>query len=98
MGKKSGKSEPTKVDQVYVLGLDANGKPRAARFPKILEPSPRAGVADRELFRLGEWGALGAIYRTTGSLKPVRDVRFGALYGLMSDIAACPKSAKLRSR
>jgi hypothetical protein len=32
MGKKTGKTEPAKVDQVYVLGLDANGKPRGARF------------------------------------------------------------------
>ena len=28
MGKTSGKNEPAKVDPVYVLGLDANGKPR----------------------------------------------------------------------
>jgi hypothetical protein len=35
MGKKSGKSEPAKVDQVYVLGLDANGKPRGARFGEL---------------------------------------------------------------
>ena len=35
MGKKSGKSEPAKVDQVYVLGLDANGKPRGARFAEL---------------------------------------------------------------
>jgi hypothetical protein len=35
MGKKSGKSEPGKVDQVFVLGLDANGKPRGARFAEL---------------------------------------------------------------
>src|SRR5205085_8990001 len=33
--KKSGKSGPAKVDPVYVLGLDANGKPRGARFPEL---------------------------------------------------------------
>lgn len=32
MGKKTGKTEPAKVDPVYVIGLDANGKPRGARF------------------------------------------------------------------
>jgi hypothetical protein len=37
MGKKSGKTAPAKVDPVYVLGLDANGKPRGARFSS--EPS-----------------------------------------------------------
>src|SRR5258708_16186557 len=35
MGKKSGKNEPAKVDPVYVLGLDANGKPRGARFAEL---------------------------------------------------------------
>src|SRR6202035_1429616 len=35
MGKKSGKNEPAKVDPVYVLGLDANGKPRGARFGEL---------------------------------------------------------------
>src|SRR5439155_25297406 len=35
MGKKTGKTEPAKVDQVYVLGLDANGKPRGARFAEL---------------------------------------------------------------
>ena len=35
MGKKSGKTAPAKVDQVYVLGLDANGKPRGARFAEL---------------------------------------------------------------
>jgi hypothetical protein len=35
MGKKSGKSEPAKIDQVYVLGLDANGKARGARFAEL---------------------------------------------------------------
>jgi len=35
MGKKTGKTESAKVDQVYVLGLDANGKPRGARFAEL---------------------------------------------------------------
>src|SRR5882724_2530804 len=35
MGKKSGKNETTKVDPIYVLGLDANGKPRGARFGEL---------------------------------------------------------------
>jgi len=35
MGKKSGKNELAKVDPVYVLGLDANGKPRGARFSEL---------------------------------------------------------------
>jgi len=35
MGKTSGKNEPAKVDPVYVLGLDANGKPRGARFAEL---------------------------------------------------------------
>jgi hypothetical protein len=35
MGKKSGKNEPTKANPVYVLGLDANGKPRGARFAEL---------------------------------------------------------------
>jgi hypothetical protein len=35
MGKKSGKNEPAKVDPVYVVGLDANGKPRGARFGEL---------------------------------------------------------------
>src|SRR5882672_7454159 len=35
MGKTSGKSAPAKVDPVYVLGLDANGKPRGARFGEL---------------------------------------------------------------
>ncbi len=35
MGKKSGKNEPAKVNPVFVLGLDANGKPRGARFAEL---------------------------------------------------------------
>ncbi|QIG97159.1 hypothetical protein [Bradyrhizobium sp. 6(2017)] len=35
MGKKTGKAAAAKVDQVYVLGLDANGKPRGARFAEL---------------------------------------------------------------
>lgn len=35
MGKKTGKTEPAKADPVYVLGLDANGKPRGARFAEL---------------------------------------------------------------
>jgi hypothetical protein len=35
MGKKSEKNGLAKVDPVYVLGLDANGKPRGARFPEL---------------------------------------------------------------
>jgi hypothetical protein len=37
MGKKSGKNELAKVDPVYVLGLDANGKPRGARFGELMD-------------------------------------------------------------
>src|ERR1700740_3663882 len=44
MGKKSGKSEPAKVDQVYVLGLDANGKPRGARFAELKDPIASAAM------------------------------------------------------
>src|SRR3954468_8227024 len=35
MANKSGKNEPAKFDPVYVLGLDANGKPRGARFAEL---------------------------------------------------------------
>ena len=35
MGKKTGKTEPAKADPVYVVGLDANGKPRGARFAEL---------------------------------------------------------------
>ncbi|MCK1580659.1 hypothetical protein IVB03_13975 [Bradyrhizobium sp. 168] len=35
MGKKTGKTASAKVDPVYVLGLDANGKPRGARFAEL---------------------------------------------------------------
>lgn len=35
MGKKAERREPARVDQVFVLGLDANGKPRGARFPEL---------------------------------------------------------------
>jgi hypothetical protein len=35
MGKKSGKNEPAKTSPVFVLGLDANGKPRGARFAEL---------------------------------------------------------------
>src|SRR6267378_4515024 len=34
MGKKTAKTL-AKIDQVYVLGLDANGKPRGARFAEL---------------------------------------------------------------
>jgi hypothetical protein len=44
MGKKSGKSEPAKVDPVYVLGLDANGKPRGARFPELKDSIASAAM------------------------------------------------------
>lgn len=35
MGTKTGKAAPAKVDRVYVLGLDADGKPRGARFAEL---------------------------------------------------------------
>ena len=35
MGKKTGKTEPAKADPVYVIGLDANGKARGARFAEL---------------------------------------------------------------
>ncbi|ABQ33466.1 hypothetical protein [Bradyrhizobium sp. BTAi1] len=35
MGKKTGKAEPAKIDPVYVIGLDAKGKPRGARFAEL---------------------------------------------------------------
>src|SRR5262245_59310279 len=35
MGKKTGKTAPAKVDPVYVIGLDANGKQRGARFAEL---------------------------------------------------------------
>src|SRR5205085_10181367 len=42
--KKSGKSGPAKVDPVYVLGLDANGKPRGARFPELKDSIASAAM------------------------------------------------------
>jgi hypothetical protein len=49
MGKKPVKSAPAKVDQVYVVGLDANGKPRGARFtiPTICKPLSPLSAMDR---------------------------------------------------
>jgi hypothetical protein len=44
MGKKSGKNEPAKVDPVYVLGLDANGKPRGARFSELKDNIASAAI------------------------------------------------------
>jgi hypothetical protein len=44
MGKKTGKNQPTKVDQVYVLGLDANGKPRGARFAELKDSIASAAM------------------------------------------------------
>jgi hypothetical protein len=44
MGKKSGKGEPAKVDPVYVLGLDANGKPRGARFAELKDNIVSAAI------------------------------------------------------
>ena len=44
MGKTSGKSAPAKVDPVYVLGLDANGKPRGARFSELKDSICSAGL------------------------------------------------------
>jgi hypothetical protein len=44
MGKKSGKNESTKVDPIYVLGLDANGKPRGARFPELKDSIASAAM------------------------------------------------------
>jgi hypothetical protein len=44
MAKKSGKNEPTKVDPVYVLGLDANGKPRGARFAELKDSISSAAM------------------------------------------------------
>lgn len=44
MGKKAEKKEPVQVDQVYVLGLDANGKPRGARFPELRDSIASAAM------------------------------------------------------
>ena len=44
MGKKAEKKEPARVDQVYVLGLDANGKPRGARFPELKDSIASAAM------------------------------------------------------
>jgi hypothetical protein len=44
MGKKTGKTEPAKIDQVYVLGLDANGKPRGARFAELKDSIVSAAI------------------------------------------------------
>ena len=44
MGKKSGKNEPAKVNPVFVLGLDANGKPRGARFPELKDSIASAAM------------------------------------------------------
>lgn len=35
MGKKTDKKVPARVDQLFVLGLDATGKPRGARFAEL---------------------------------------------------------------
>ena len=44
MGKRSGKSEPAKVNPVYVLGLDTNGKPRGARFAELKDSIASAAM------------------------------------------------------
>lgn len=44
MGKKSGKNEPAKANPVFVLGLDANGKPRGARFPELKDSIASAAM------------------------------------------------------
>jgi hypothetical protein len=44
MGKKIGKSGPAKADPVYVLGLDANGKPRGARFAELKDSIASAAM------------------------------------------------------
>lgn len=44
MGKKVEKKEPARADQVYVLGLDANGKPRGARFPELKDSIASAAM------------------------------------------------------
>jgi hypothetical protein len=44
MGKKLERKEPARVDQVYVLGLDANGKPRGARFPELKDSIASAAM------------------------------------------------------
>jgi len=35
MSKKSDKKGPATVDELFVLGLDENGKPRGARFAEL---------------------------------------------------------------
>lgn len=44
MGKKSGKNEPAKANPIFVLGLDANGKPRGARFPELKDSIASAAM------------------------------------------------------
>jgi hypothetical protein len=44
MGKKAEKKVPARVDQVFVLGLDANGKPRGARFPELKDSIASAAM------------------------------------------------------
>ena len=44
MGKTSGKKAPAKVDPVYILGLDANGKARGARFAELKDNICSAGM------------------------------------------------------
>ncbi|MBR0703444.1 hypothetical protein JQ599_26310 [Bradyrhizobium diazoefficiens] len=44
MGKKTGKIEPAKADPVYVIGIDANGKPRGARFAELKDSIVSAGM------------------------------------------------------
>src|SRR4029079_18965206 len=44
MGKTSGKNEPKRADPVYVLGLDANGKPRGARFAELKDRIVSAAI------------------------------------------------------
>ena len=43
MGKKSDKG-PATVDQLFVLGLDENGKPRGARFAELKDNIASAAV------------------------------------------------------
>ena len=44
MGKKLERKEPARVDQVYILGLDANGKSRGARFPELKDSIASAAM------------------------------------------------------
>jgi hypothetical protein len=64
MGKKVEKKEPAKVDQVFVLGLDANGKPCGARFSELEDSIASAAMDMNCRLRTGQPEAVSALAMT----------------------------------